>query len=284
MKTETTEALRALAKKLGLTGYSRLRKDELIKLIARQKRKAGSKSSATRPRSAATRNVPAPIKPKRAPVTPAGATPARPSPVSNVTSTPQMVAEAEQQVESAKYAFALPGAPEPTYAADLGEDIDRLPVLREPRLCLLPQKPGVLHGYWALPPASLSSGQSARLRLAAHDGDRLTILGEHPVPAERGHWYFHIGEDVELSAVYLQLGRYQPDGEFVSIIQRGIARIPSLYASTQTDRRWWVSDAQFRAMYRRAGGVEHGAQLGWGGSASSPGGPLRWPGNISSQR
>jgi len=284
MKADTTEALRALAKKLGLTGYSRLRKDELIKLIARQQRKVGAKSSAAKPRSTASRNVPTPKKTYRTPAKSTSATPAKPSPVANVTSTPQMVAEAEQRVESAKYAFALPGAPEPTYAADLGEDIDRLPLLREPRLCLLPQKPGVLHGYWALPSASLIAGQSTRLRLAAHDGDRLTILGEHPVPTERGHWYFQIREDVELGTIYLQLGRYQSDGEFVSIIQRGIARIPSLYASTQTDRRWWVSDAQFRAMYRRAGGLERGTQLGWGGSASSPGARLLWPGNISSQR
>jgi hypothetical protein len=282
MKADTTEALRALAKKLGLTGYSRLRKDELIKLIARQQRKVGAKSSATKPHSAASRKAPTPKKSNRIPAS-TRASPAERSPVSNVPSTPQMVAEAEQRVESAKYAFALPGAPEPTYAADLGEDIDRLPLLHEPRLCLLPQKPGVLHGYWALPSASLIAGQSTRLRLAAHDGDRLTILGEHPVPTERGHWYFQIREDVELGTIYLQLGRYQSDGEFVSIIQRGIARIPSLYASTQTDRRWWVSDAQFRAMYRRAGGRERDTRLGWAGSTSSPSGPLAWPGS-SSQR
>lgn len=273
MKTETTEALRAVAKKLGLTGYSKLRKDELIKLIAKQKRKTGT-TSATKSRSAASRKVTTPKKSNRRPAKSTSATLAKPSAVSSVKSAPRMVAEAEQQVESAKYAFALPGAPEPTYAADLGEDINHLPVIREPLLCLLPQKPGVLHGYWALPPASLIAGQSARLRLATQDGDRLTILGEHPVPTERGHCYFQVGGSVELGTVYLQLGHYQPDGEFVSIIQHGIARIPSLYASTQTDRRWWVSDAQFRAMYRRTGGLERDAQLGWAGSASSSGGPL----------
>ena len=197
---------------------------------------------------------------------------------------PTQAADAEQQVESAKYAFAPPGTPEPVYAADLGEDIDRLPAIREPLLCLLPQKPGVLHGYWVLPPALLDAEQSPRLRLATYTGDRLTVLGEQPVSTGRGHWYFHVEESVEPGALYLQLGRYRSDGEFVSIIERGIARIPSLYASTHTDRRWWVSDAQFRAMYRRAGGLERGARLGWAGSASSPGGALAWPGNISSRQ
>lgn len=286
MKSNNLEALRALAKRLGLTGYSKLRKDELLKLIARQERKTRTKSAA-RPQVAAARTTTVQKKSSRAPKKSARAVAVKPKtlPASPMTP-PTQAADAEQQVESAKYAFAPPGTDvhEPTYAADLGEDIDRLPEIRESLLCLLPQKPGVLHGYWVLAPASLAAQQAIRLRLARYAGDRLDILGEHPIPAGRGHWYFHVGEDIELNAVYLQLGRYQPDGQFVSIIQRSIARIPSLYASTQTDRRWWVSDAQFRDMYRRAGGIERGVQLGWVGSASSPGGQLRWPGSISGQR
>lgn len=283
MKAATLETLRARAKQLGLTGYSKLRKNELLKRIASRERKADAKS-ATKSRNDAARTVTGQKKSRRTSAKTASATPAKPSPVSGATPARLTTAEAEQLVESAKYAFALPGTREPVYAADLGEDIDRLPAIREPLLCLLPQKPGVLHGYWVLPPASLTARQSIRLRLATYVGDRLTILGEHPVPTERGQWYFHIEQDVELGAVYLQLGRYRPGGEFVSILQRSIARIPSLYASTQTDRRWWLSDAEFRALYRRAGGLERDGRLGWGGSTSSPGGPLRFSDNSSSQR
>ena len=175
----------------------------------------------------------------------------------------------------------MPGTQEPVYAADLGEDIERLPVIRNPLLCLLPQKPGVLHGYWALPDASLLAAQTARLRLATYSGERLTILGEHSLPSRRGHWYFQVEDNIELDTVYLQLGRYQPDGEFVCVLQRGITALPRQYASVQTDRHWWVSDVQFRDMYRRAGGMEHGRQLGWAGSAGSPGGASTWPGNSS---
>jgi len=282
MKTETIETLRAKAKKLGLTGYSKLRKDELFKLIASQARKANAKS-VTKSRKTASRNVTMQKKSRRTPGKTTRAPSAKPSPVSIVAPAPQTAADAEQQVESAKYAFALPGAQEPVYAADLSEDINRLPMIREPLLCLLPQKPGILHGYWVLPASLLNAERSARMRLATYTGDRLTILGEHPVLTERGHWYFNVEEGVELGAVYLQLGRYQPDGGFASIVQRGVARIPNLYASTHTDRRWWVSDAQFRDMYRRAGGVERGRQLGWAGSTSSPGGSLAWSGNTSSR-
>lgn len=283
MKTETIEALRALAKQLGLTGYSKLRKPELLRLIASQKHKT-DKKSVTKSQGTAARTVTLPKKSRRTPGKTAGATPAKPSPVSSVAPAPLTAAEAEQQVESAKYAFALPGTREPAYTADLGEDIECLPAIREPLLCLLPQKPGVLHGYWVLPATPLDKEQSVRLRLATYAGDRLAILGEHPLPAERGHWYFHVEDSVELGTVYLQLGRYQPDGEFISVLEHGVVHLPSLYASTHTDRRWWVNDAQFRDMYRRAGGLERGRQLGWAGSASSPGGALAWPGNISSRR
>jgi hypothetical protein len=284
MKSESMEALRALARQLGLTGYSKLRKAELLKLIATHERKAQAKP-VVQARAAAKR-APAVTKATPRTVKKSTTAKAKASPSASKTPWPQTSADAEQQVESAKYAFAPPGTNvrEPAYAADLREDIERLPEIREPLLCLLPQKPGVLHGYWVLPPTSLSAERSLRLRLARYAGEHLSILGEHPLPAGRGHWYFHVEEAIELGTVYLQLGHYQPDGEFVSIIQRGMARIPNLYASTHTDRRWWVSDAQFRAMYRRAGGIERGVQLGWAGAASSPGGPLGWPGGISSQR
>lgn len=282
MKTETIETLRAKAKKLGLTGYSKLRKEELFKLIASQTRKASTKS-VTKSRNKATRKVVLKKKSHSTSSKSAVSASAKPTPFSSVAPAPQIAVDAEQQVESAKYAFALPGAQEPVYAADLGEDIDRLPDIHEPLLCLLPQKPGILHGYWVLPAALLDTERSARMRLATYAGERLTILGEQPVLTERGHWYFNVEEGTELGTVYLQLGRYRPQGEFVSIIQRGIARIPNLYASTHTDRRWWVSDVQFRDMYRRAGGLERGQRLGWAGSTSSPGGPIAWSGNTSSR-
>jgi len=282
MKTETIDTLRAKAKKLGLTGYSKLRKDELFKLIASQPRKARAKSAA-KSRKRASHRVALKKKSHRSPNQSAIATSTGTSSAPVAPPAPQTAVDTEQQVESAKYAFALPGAQEPVYAADLGEDIDRLPEIRQPLLCLLPQKPGILHGYWALPVALLEAEPSARLRLTTYAGDNLTILGEHPVLTERGHWYFNVEEGIELGAVYLQLGRYRPDGGFVSIVQRSIARLPNQYASMHTDRRWWVSDAQFRDMYRRAGGLERGQRLGWAGSTSSPGGSIAWPGHTSSR-
>lgn len=290
MEARSLAELRALARRLGLTGYSRLRKDELQRLLATHESRQqvapptptneanrmqgvlpGAASAGTEAVTATTNKEPKP-QPAAAPTAPG------PAP------------DAEQRVESAKFAFAPPGisVAEPVLGTGLAEDIERLPEIAAPLLSLLPQKPGVLHGYWVIPSGYATPSQTLRLRLAhLHDGDS-AVLEELPLPATRGHWYFHVSEAVELGTLYLQLGYYADGGRFVSAIERGIARIPSLYASERTDRQWWVSDEQFRAMYLRAGGFARGTRFGWAASVSSPGGGagerLAWPGGVSSRK
>jgi len=177
---------------------------------------------------------------------------------------------------------------EPAYGVGFEEDIDHLPEISTPMLCILPQKPGVLLGYWVLPPGRALSYQTLKLRLAQLTGAGIGVLQEVSLPGPHGYWYFHIGEALDVGGIYLQLGYYAPDGRFINAIERGIARVPSLYASSHTDRRWWVSEENFRAMYQRAGGAPREARLGWsGGSGSSPGGvhagQHAWRGNVSSR-
>lgn len=271
MQSQTVEELRALAKRLGLTGYSKLRKQELLELLAAHRpalRAAGAGANGKRK----VRRAPAPRRDESRPVPAAPAATAPPP-------------ETEQQIESAKFAFAPPGAhlPEPAPAVDLGEDIDRLPAIGEPLLCLLPQKPGILHGYWVIPTGLRIPSDTLRLRLARFAGEQAVILEELPLPSARGHWYFHLDAETDYGMVYLQLGYYAPDGRFVTAFHRGIARIPSLYASSRTDRLWWVSEERFRAMYLRAGGYARGLRLGWSAASSSPGERLAWPGGVSSR-
>lgn len=310
MTSRTLTELRALARARGLKGYSKLSRSELERLLAGS---ATSKPAAAKKpgKTASTKNTSS-TKSKAA-RTPAKSALARgkkqPAAVRARTTAPAAVAHApvpqwewagdisrqsaeEERVESAKYATALPGsaAPPAVAAADLGEDIDNLPPVTEVTLCLLPQKPGVLHGYWVIPPNTVPNSRSLKLRLGRIVRDAFEIVEEISLPHERGHWYFHLDESADTGAIYLQLGYYEPDGNFVTATRRGIARIPSLHASERTDRLWWVSEKQFRAMYRRAGGIVRAGRLGWAASISSPGGAapapsserLAWPGNISS--
>ena len=274
MKYKTMEELRAQAKALGLKGYSALRRKELLQLLARKGAKAkmktrkapshAPKASTTKPAKTAaasrmhkkqSRAVGKTRATKTAPLMPEEA---------------PFVSE-EARAEEAKYAIAPPdvtvSALSPA-APDLGEDIERLPAFTESTLCLLPQKPGILHAYWVLEPGRLARQPSLQLRLCLLSDDTLEVLEEIPLPDDRGHWYFHVDEVQGDGEIVLQLGTYR-DGTFIPAIHRGMARIPSLYASSQTDRKWWVSERQFREMYLRAGGFARGRRLGWSASLSS---------------
>lgn len=314
MAAKTLKELRTLARSRGLKGYSKLSRIELERLLAAN---GGQKPEAPKKTASSRKKNPAPVRSKPAAAY-AAAKPARATettraggrkkPASSVkpaavpaatTSAPATywageiydVYNEEQRVENAKYATVPPGNMAPAaVAADLGEDIDKLPVVTEPVLCLLPQKPGVLHGYWVTPPGTVPDLKSLKLRLGRLNGEALEIIEEIPLPGGQGHWYFHLDESADVGEVYLQLGYYGPDGRFVTATRRGIARIPSLYASGSVDRLWWISEEQFRAMYLRAGGFVQGPRLGWAASIGSPGGApgapsgrLAWPGGVSSQ-
>jgi len=303
--------LRILARSRGLRGYSRLSRGELEKLLTRH---GGEQPAVVKKTGRATPNTtvatngtisakttakskrPRTKKEQKANSVSRATTSISPAPVLTpkwewITDTHRKHVD-EEQVESAKYATVLPGTSVPRDdSADLNEDIDNLPPVSEPTLCLLPQKPGVLHGYWIIPPNSILNPLSLKLRLGRIARDTFEIIDEIALPNIRGRWYFHLDDSADIGTVYLQLGHYEPGGRFVTATRRGVARIPRLYASDHTDRLWWVSEEQFHAMYRRAGGYVRGPRLGWAASISSPGSApgapsserLAWPGNVSSR-
>lgn len=234
----TVAQMRELARELGVRGYSRLRKDELERELAARGRIPETTAKPSPPAATTPRSAPAPGQP--------AATAAR-----TETSAP------------------------PTA---LTEDIDRLPQARELQLELLPQRPGVVQAYWVLPLDATRSLPPLRLRLLRADTDRDPLIAELPVAAGSGHHYFHLDDDIDPGALYLQLGYYDSSRQFVNAIGRSLARVPSLYAARRDPRATSLSEAQFRALYLRSGGAEHGGRLGWRGvSTSSPAAPFSAP-------
>ncbi len=295
MATQTLEQLRALAKSLGLKGYSKLAKDKLRQRVARAKSTRASKRAGAPTRAKMARR---PTKPAKQ-VLPARSTRVsgapqrnarmRGAPSTNIASKNIEFASQEERVEGAKYALAPAGVvtTPPPLGNSLWEDIEHLPAIPQPMLCLLSQKPGVLHAYWALPALELKRHPDLKLRLCGGRAEGTEVWQEIGVASERGHWYFHVNESATYQDVYVQLGFYR-DGNFINAVARGAVRIPNLYATQHIDRRWWFSDETFRSMYLRSGGFADRHGLAWSHTGSSPaGGPmpgerLIWPGSSSS--
>lgn len=281
---KSLKELRARAKARGLKGYSKLTKEQLVRLLERsapesvgasaRTKKKRSRAEPTTTSSKTSKNARS-IRPSAPPAI--AAKPAPPPATAEkgpAPSSPDVPAFAvnEEWVERTKYALRPNGNAHAEVSADLDEDIDRLPVLDEPVVCLLPQKPGVLHAYWVLPPDAPGERVDYKLRLCRMSGGATDVCEEVVVPAARGSWYFHVPDTNDNAGLLVQLGYYR-DGRFVSARGRSVAYLPSVYASTRTDERWWVSEADFMRMYLRAGGfVAPSDRYGWVAAVGSSGG------------
>lgn len=283
MENRTIKELRTLASDMEITGYSRMRKDELIKAVkkvqAAKKRKQARKKAQTAAKTnpVATRKTakkkPA-VKNKKSAATKSvsrrttvrTSVPSREAPV-QISANETVLANEEQRVEDAKFVTTPPGVPIPSsrFAVELNEDIDTLESITGPQLSLLPQKPGLFHAYWSLEPGHLARQPDLCLRLCAISSDQAMLLDEVPLPSDNGHWYFHTDATLTASEIYLQLGYYRTDDDFVTAIRHGIVRIPRLTASSSTDRNWWISKEEFQRLYLLAGGQFRRGRLMWPG-------------------
>jgi hypothetical protein len=270
MQSKTVMELRALAKVRGISGYSRMRRDELLQALTQ------ANTTAPRPKATVSAKTAASATPQARERTPAAptiksATGAGTEPRPAEKERAATAIDDEQRIEDAKFATAPLGriTSSTAFSADLGETIDELPPLTGAAIGLLPQKPGILHAYWVLEPGRLQRQPGLKLRLSYVSPERAQILHEIGLSSERGHWYLHIDAALEQGKVYLQLGRYRADGTFETAMHRGIVRLPRIGASSRTDRSWWVSEEEFRRMYLRAGGVSERGQLVWSESISS---------------
>jgi hypothetical protein len=284
LQSKTLKELRVLAKTRGVEGYSKLTKEQLVRLLARPVSKpvaTGGHAKKARARRS-TGTAPSSTKTKDPSVSVAAEAKSAPTPAAGDAPTPVPPAAVqftatEEWVERAKYASRPDDRAATESFADLGEDIDRLPALSGPLVCLLPQKPGVLHAYWVLSPGEPTEDVAYKLRLCRTEGEAVNVYEEVAAQGRLGSWYFHVPETGDNAGMQVQLGYYR-DGRFVTAAGRSVAHLPRLHASTRPDERWWVSESEFMKMYLLAGGgVAPGERYGYIASISSFGGASRSP-------
>jgi hypothetical protein len=255
---KTVEELRALAKSIGLTRYSKLTKSQLQRVIA-----AASPPAATRAASskAATKTA-TKQKPARRAETPANAPRAQalarkaPPAAASKAKPVKATAALAPTTDAQDTAPALSGtSPHPSHHA--------------PMLTLRGQKPGVLHAAWSIDPARSMPLPYLRLRLLKASPDDRGIIDEIPLPDLHGSRYFHLAAEFHDVPLRAEIGYHSSDGRFIVMQHYSDMRLPSRLAAGRGDPQWWISDMDFRELYLRSGGIAEGGALVWRTSYSS---------------
>lgn len=279
MDTKSVKELKELAKKLGIAGFSKFRKDELLEAIKSAKAKAARVAKKAASGKASKKKV---SSKKAAGKKQAGKTAAKKAAKKKTGKKaaakprPESIARVgleqgeEELIESAKY-FTTPagaGAIHGSYPPDLGEDIENLPVLKEPRLTFLSQKPGVLLARWQLDHGHSQSG-ALLLRLGVLADKQFHIKQEVPVTSDAGSHYFHVDPTWPPHAIYLQLGSYNASGEFRIALRRGIVRLPRLFAASSLNVNWALTADEFEYVVKQSGPLGSFVTSGVPGAPSS---------------
>ncbi|KPK10368.1 MAG: hypothetical protein AMJ68_09430 [Acidithiobacillales bacterium SG8_45] len=273
MNTKTVKELKEIARSLGITGYSGLRKEELLKAIS------ASKARPTKAKKkVAAKKVAKPVKAakrvaKKTAKKPAAAKPgsvAAPKPKAEIVARDLTEENEEERIESAKFITVPPGtaALRGQYPPDLGEDIDNLPALPGPRLSFLSQKPGVLLARWHLEPGQ-SQQAALMLRLGVLADQQFYIKQEVSVDSDNGSHYFHVDPSWPADSIYLQLGYFNTSGEFVVALRRGTVRLPKLFSPTSLGVNWALGVEDFKREVQQSGPLGQVSRPGVMGGPSS---------------
>ncbi len=243
MDTNTVKELREIARDLGITGFSKMRKEELLAAIkkAKPKKKAATKSPKTK-KAAKVKKAKKKITKGKVRKTVMSA-----EPVAKTVKREPTEETDEERIESAKFITTIAGtaAYHSQYPPDLGEDIDTLPPLPEPRLTFLMQKPGVVATNWHLESGRTQQDKDLRLRLGVLADQQFHIEQEVQVNTDRGSHYFHIDPSWPPAVIYLQLGHYDQNGRFVIAIRRGTVRLPRLFIQSSLGVNWALEQEEF---------------------------------------
>ena len=203
----------ALAKREGLTGYSRMLKAELVQAL---KKLLAPKKIA--PKKAAMKKAPKKIAPKKAAMKKAAAKKAAPQKAAMKKAAPKKAAPKKAAPKKAAVKKAAPKKAAPPKAApkkapatkrpaprftapelrDLDKTAGELPPLDEAnRIVLLPRDPSWLFTYWELTreykeAARMAGGAQLALRLHLMDGKVTSTFFEHEVSEWARSWYLPV--------------------------------------------------------------------------------------------
>ena len=271
----TTKELRALARDRGLSGYSGLRKSELIDLLAGGERKSAGRTT-TRERAGASRSRSS--GPTKRPAAGGRAEPA-PGTLTGTALSPRVRRAfsshrrlGEQRIKASKYYLGV------QESRELDDGFDYPDTHGESAISLMVRDPYWLFAYWEFAPGLRGElvdrvGEDALLRsrtvLRVHDvtgADPDNSLGHHDIDVapEARNWYINVARVEREYCV--DIGLITPDGTFIVIARSNRVSLPPVGPSDLIDDEWVTIEA-LEEFYVRST-TERGPSSGSGGWGS----------------
>lgn len=274
---KTTKELRALARSRGLSGYSGLRKDDLVELLASRKTGPAPERTAKRDSTSVKKPRVAGGRLKR----PAASRKTRPTEDDKVATTLSPRTKrafsarrrlGEQRIKASKYYLGVHESPE------LDDGFDYPDTHGESAISLMVRDPYWLFAYWEFAPGLRGEliariGEEALLRsrtvLRVHDvtgTDPESAHGYHDIDIapEARNWYINVARVEREYCV--DIGLITPDGLFIVIARSNRVSLPPVGPSDLIDEEWVTIEA-LEEFYVRST-TERGPSSGSGGWGS----------------
>ncbi len=263
---KTVQELRALAKSLGLTNYSKLTKAQLLRLVAAAPPPAVARAASSKVATKVSKKQKTTRHQTETKVVSPRAQPAARKPHSVGRQASQSAAS-KAGVGKVATASTPPAGAEDD-AATFPKTSPQ-PPLAAPRLTLRGQKPGVLHAAWSIDPARSMPLPYLRLRIIKVSADDTGVIDEISLPDLHGSRYVHVATEFCHTPLRAEIGYHSSDGRFIVMLRHADIRLPSRLAAGRGDPQWWISETDFRELYVRSGGMSEGSALVWRSSFSS---------------
>ncbi len=246
LESRTVRELIALAREWGVTGYSKLKKAELVKLLSKKQPKGGQRPATP------TRAAPAMAKPTPGPTRTAAPDKAKEAGgkrAPNASSQARLARQTASRARLKQDPYSKPAVRTVAPAQDAQPESGELPErYHDGRMGLLARDPHWMYCFWDLTVQQaerLWTGTGAALRILDTTDGRARVVETILLPSGSSSWYVHV--DRPDRRYVCQLGKLNASGRFLLLLASNDSTVPPAGISQQPAQRTLQTDPLSRA-------------------------------------